>query len=57
MTDRVKISVSVNTKSGPENLGVVEFIREEWERMSEEEQHAEVQEHADRMISWDWEEL
>ena len=58
MSDVVKISVRVRTdKIGSECEEVVEFDRENWEAMSEEEREAELQETVWNMAEWNWSEL
>lgn len=54
--DTVKIRVRVSTKNvGSECVDELEFNREEWEAMTEEEREAEAKEAMWGMVEWSWE--
>lgn len=56
--DVVKVSYSIQTsKIGSECKGVVEFSREEWDSMTDDQKEAVMLEHVFEYIEWNWKEV
>lgn len=58
MSDTVKIRVRISTnKVGSECIDELEFAREDWDAMSDDEKEAACREAAFNFMEWNWEEI